>query len=986
MLEGDKKRLLVLSDLHLGPVPGGPYDFHAGGVSLGDAVRAAEADVVVLNGDVFDLLEDDQPLSLEPRRVSDRLRAILATDAAQALLAGLRAVLDAGGEVVVRPGNHDLELHLDEAVAVLRAALPGVAVDPAPVTTLTVRGRRVAIDHGRVWDDWNRYSAEDVRRRGPEEYPPGSLLVKGALNPARRDRNLRFLGVLAPDWLAAAVAAIAVDPTVARVIDAGAAARIAAALGLRGIGLAAIPVGDGSHGPEDAPLPDDAHPPLEVADWLRSTLAPTAEATFAALAPDARPRRRAALRWALVRWNRRRLRRAARAADPELDDARSLGDLYGAGIVLRGHTHGPRAAVSHDGVIVANSGSWTLTMDCPAPDAPEAEWDALLDDLAADRDLDGRARPRVRAQRTGVIVDDQVRTVEFAGAWQTWQPRAPSAPDRAPALHHAVPAAPEPKPETVARHVSPRVEALLAEIEAYERRPDPLLPEGHRQLFAEACRSYVRDAASDTGRDAATALVQAQAVWHVVRDLDGQRRGRMGEALAHADAVVWHGYEHARKGLTPSTEARLPFPLCVLDPDYGPATTPRDQLLRADRGGQAMLQAVVPLVYVPPDHLACPRWLTLLLHEVGHDIDVDHGLTEALRDAVRAAAPTGHQEVWAGWTREMIADLIGWRLGGSAFLRALREVGEAVQPLRLLEPPTGGYHPPLALRFAVLGALGAAGPEVAAARASVGAHEAWWEAAAPVARALTSGVVGAQLLAIQPLPWADEVLGNEANAWTHLPPPAPWQPSPQEREFLITRLPTLAPTEVGPGGFKKPPAALMRDHDELVFVGEVHDQLLRGLREARELREATARRGQPFARIEVFLLSEAALRWVAEDDAEAGRLIEARARSIDALRAALPDLAGSWALREYRRSLQYLAVFRTGATVRVHTSARLWGLGVKNTPGLDWRTLDVTHEDGDAPIRKILKAVDALRVEATLIAEGGSGAGAPLSPDARPPN
>lgn len=956
-------RLLVLSDLHLGPQPGGPYDFHAAGHSLEDAVGCADADAVVLNGDVFDLLEDDDPLSLDPETVQARLRAILATEPAQALVRGLRSVVRRGGEVVVRPGNHDLELHLDEAVAVLGEAVPGARVDPAPVTLLTVRGRRVAIDHGHDEDDWNRYAVDPVRRREEAVYPPGSRLVKGALNPARAHRNLRFLGVLAPDWLAAGVAAVAVDPGAVKVIDPAQAARIAAVLGLRGAGLAAVPAAGALPMPEGEALPEDA------AQWLAATLGPGGAAALAAIGADDRPRRAKVLRWAFVKASRAKRWLEERGPDSELTEAIAVGHRVGAEIVLRGHTHGPRGAVSRDGVTFANSGSWTLTMASPAPDAA-ADWEALLDELAADPGLVGAASHRVGPQRTAVLVDDAVRTVTFAGAWSTWSAPAPGRRTGAPMRAISAPP-PETGDATVLRHLDLRLEALLDEVAAYERRPDPLLPEGHRAVFADACRHYAHLAGSDASVEPATDLVRAQAVWNVVRELDGQRRGRLGGWLERADAIAWAGYEEVRRRL-PAFEARAPFPLCVLDPDYGPATTPRGQAMRADRLGLATLQALVPLVFVPPDHLACPRWLALLLHEVGHDIDVDAGLSSGLEAAVAAAAPDAQRRSWEGWTAEMLADVIGWRLGGRLFLQALREVAETVVPFRMARAPAGGAHPPLALRFAVLEALGAEGPEVELAREMAAGFEGWWEAAGGVAGVFGGGELGAALRPVEPLPWATEVGRDEARAWTAVPERAPWQPTAAERAFLDGRLPSLAPTEVGPGGWKKPPAALMKDYRDLVFVGEVHDQLGAGLR------DAVALRGGRFGWVEVFVLDEEALRRVALDDADAQRLLRARADSVPTLCAALPELAERWVVRAYHRPFQYLAAWFDGRGARVHTSARLWGVDIKTAPGLDWRTLDLAAEDPDAPIRRICRSLAALREESTVVAQGGVEAGGTL--------
>jgi UDP-2,3-diacylglucosamine pyrophosphatase LpxH len=105
---------IVLSDLHLGN--GGIYDVFAGGNVLPALLERAAATPtrVVLNGDTVDFLLNDDPLEMNVSRAVSQAKASVSTPSTAVVLRGLGTVLAAGGEVVVRLGNHDAELALDE--------------------------------------------------------------------------------------------------------------------------------------------------------------------------------------------------------------------------------------------------------------------------------------------------------------------------------------------------------------------------------------------------------------------------------------------------------------------------------------------------------------------------------------------------------------------------------------------------------------------------------------------------------------------------------------------------------------------------------------------------------------------------------------------------------------------------------------------------------------------------------------------------------
>src|SRR5687768_8502165 len=157
-------RTVVLSDLHLGNGQG--YDIFAGAEALPAFLNTftCEPTRVVLNGDSVDFLMNEDPLELQVERAVEQARAMVAAVPTAAVLEALGRVLAAGGEVVLRLGNHDVELALAEVQEVLREALgqpPEVAQrlcfqrGDAP-WVLEVGGARVLLAHGEQHDQWNQ--------------------------------------------------------------------------------------------------------------------------------------------------------------------------------------------------------------------------------------------------------------------------------------------------------------------------------------------------------------------------------------------------------------------------------------------------------------------------------------------------------------------------------------------------------------------------------------------------------------------------------------------------------------------------------------------------------------------------------------------------------------------------------------------------------------------------------------------------------------
>jgi UDP-2,3-diacylglucosamine pyrophosphatase LpxH len=396
-------RTVVLSDLHLGNGQG--YDIFAGAEALPAFLDTLtrEPTRVVLNGDSVDFLMNEDPLELQVERAVEQARAMVAAAPTAAVLAALGRVLAAGGEVVLRLGNHDVELALAEVREVLRGALgqpPEVAQrllfqrGDAP-WVLEAGGARVLLAHGEQHDPWNQVDYAHLPGPGAPEgtdpaqyrYSAGSLLVKKLLNPLKRRYGMRFADLLMPDFQGALLAALAVNPGAVRLAFQEASLRMGWQLLRRSL----------------EPMTFD------VDDELELGLAERVKA--AGLTPDEQQALGEVLGAGPVHFSdedpalmsaRQKLGRSALEAyarvhrlaagdsseryfdlapmQGEWEEARRLARKFRTGAVLIGHTHAARWK-QEEGLLYANSGTWIWLMRLPSPEAPATVWADFLREL-----------------------------------------------------------------------------------------------------------------------------------------------------------------------------------------------------------------------------------------------------------------------------------------------------------------------------------------------------------------------------------------------------------------------------------------------------------------------------------------------------------------------------------------------------------------------------------------------------------------------------
>lgn len=441
--EARSAQTFVVSDLHLGN--GGPYDCYAGGQEL---CRFLEREALqkptrlICNGDTVDFLLNDDPLILERGRAVRQAQAAMALPENAAIFESFGRVLQAGGQVVIRLGNHDAELALPEVQSVLRAALKQPAAtarglvfqtgeDPAKSGgILQVGGAKLLISHGEQNDHWNQLDyprltamAKATETTAPGggssaaerfEYPPGSRLVKRLLNPLKARYGMRFADLLKPDFQGAALTALSVNPLAVRTLLGGATLKILWQLHSRRAMAATFvdpQAGDGTADPGEADLGlreriRGAGLDASEAGALQALLQPARAQSFAAhdelQDPDGRSgsaRQSAALikilRAGLSAYAAGQRRLAGREgerffslapAESEWSEAQRLASKYGVGAVLFGHSHAARFFADRD-LLYLNTGTWIWLMQLPPADADVAVWTRYLEALRRDPGL-----------------------------------------------------------------------------------------------------------------------------------------------------------------------------------------------------------------------------------------------------------------------------------------------------------------------------------------------------------------------------------------------------------------------------------------------------------------------------------------------------------------------------------------------------------------------------------------------------------------------
>ncbi|WP_309894633.1 metallophosphoesterase [Archangium sp.] len=399
-------RTVILSDLHLGN--GGPYDIFAGGEELPALLDTLVSSPtrVVLNGDTFDFLLNEDPLALDVSQAVRQAGDLVAHPPTSEVMAALGRVLQAGGEVCITVGNHDLELALPQVQTVLRNALqqPHVISQRLsfPVGNEPLRfqvgGVGILVVHGEQVDNFNRVDQDALLARTVDpstlfHYPPGSLLVKSLLNPLKVREGMRYMDLLKPDIEGAILTALGANPAALKVLltpdtlrffwRAFKNRRLRSAYSggeepseWEGLGLRISDAGltkpeaeafarmlnaSGSASFDGDDLLDQARLKL-----VREGLKLYAKARREWVGQYAKVHREWVGQKGVAYFE------LAPEAE-ELAEAQRLVRKYGGRAVVVGHTHSARWK-QESGYVFANTGTWIWLLRMPAPDASDDEW------------------------------------------------------------------------------------------------------------------------------------------------------------------------------------------------------------------------------------------------------------------------------------------------------------------------------------------------------------------------------------------------------------------------------------------------------------------------------------------------------------------------------------------------------------------------------------------------------------------------------------
>ena len=192
------------------------------------------------------------------------------------------------------------------------------------------------------------------------------------------------------------------------------------------------------------------------------------------------------------------------------------------------------------------------------------------------------------------------------------------------------------------------------------------------------------------------------------------------QPLYAVDELAWACYEPVQLAVAPELRAQLKEPpLTFFNGAWSPYAAARGRAYTPEAVEGAILTIAsahdkirklpIPVVGVPwylAQHLPDSP---VVCHEVGHAVEQDFGLGEAIAAALEraleaAGAPAERREAWASWRAEAFADVYGCLGAGPAFLSAL--IGflaadpKAVGAQRVQAPGWGKY-PTTPLRVAL---------------------------------------------------------------------------------------------------------------------------------------------------------------------------------------------------------------------------------------------------------------------------------------------
>lgn len=404
--------ILVLSDLHLAPERGSGL-FQAD-EALADFLhwvlkQDSRFVYVVIAGDLLDFLvpekKGEKLKAFDPQGAPQRTRSIVKQH--PEVFDALARIADSPRHrLMILNGNHDPELILPAVQQVIenRFATGGASsvlrwLVQGEAARFQVGGAQVSIEHGDLFDDWNRVDREGLRRalsrisRGfIQEHgfhaPPGSQLVLDFLTELRN--QFPWVDYLKPEREA-------VIPIINHFLPVQRRADLRRVLqpwiryqgnALETLGLKLLPPVALIRGPEDRQSKRK-----KLADWLKEQK----EQVLRHIQEARREKLLERLRGTSAEDGYFDLERPDDAAD---EIAQILNQ--GTDLVIQGHTHAAKAYPLGSRGLYLNTGTWGQLLALPGSGDADEEWNAFLDSLESCRQRDFARPTYARIHRDSV--------------------------------------------------------------------------------------------------------------------------------------------------------------------------------------------------------------------------------------------------------------------------------------------------------------------------------------------------------------------------------------------------------------------------------------------------------------------------------------------------------------------------------------------------------------------------------------------------------